>query len=737
MQVWSPSANQVLHTITLPFEGLDIKALAIYQGLTCTLIIAGTRCAKVIVWDVQRNSLVAVFKGHRAAVYCVCVANIASTSQQDMLMTASASSPQTRDLDFSQLCIASGGADRTVRTWDLLTHKRVKRFRHARSISSVIVTSRGIRPLLATAGVERVVKLWDITSGYLLRVFAGHLDAITSLALYEGAQMLLISGSSDHTLRVQDLLTGECVCILKGHQDGVLSLTLADEMQPKIVSSSDDLSVIQWDLESIIDAFYDNSEDGDGARNSLPPYLPPVHHTPTEELDKRSLSKAERKAIRRERKKAKRLRNLQSFSARQSMSMAQSSSFLAASPSPGGRHGHGNNNEDANDEDIGSFLLSEDEDEEVAPKKNNASNVLSALQQVQAQFADRTDDADRGPDEPEDVQVRSAERAIFHNKVQPDGLSSSSANSVVSKEVASRFVSALWSSLAPSALLKSLSRSASRNSVVPLNAPLVDSSNDNSSGVHLPTVNTSSDAPSTTSTQPSSAPPDASTTAAAPAHLPSSASTAVAATSLVKRRNSHEERQEAVAVAQAKHASFSMAVREAQLDEERAKNKAAEKLAQRLSKNRAAAPPPASSSSSALSPSTATSIAEDGGQGNAQSAEQQQAEFQSIKAEKLRQHRLQESRRKQSIMHAQQRSASTLQKRLEELAQKRKLMQQQAMEEGAGSTGRDKRDDEDFDMAEEGEDSDKEDEESDKEDEDSDKEDVARHGKKRAAKKAR
>lgn len=295
IQVWDPTPDSINRTsLTLPTT--EVRSLAVYQG-SKVLAVIGTKDGKVFVWDLRENVEVQTFTGHTASVHCVCIANTSLDADNDK-----------NDLDT--LCIASGGADRVVRTWDIKTGKRVKKFRHQRSISSMIVTNRGIRPLLATAGVERVIKLWDLETGVLLRSLTGHLDQINCLSLWEGYEMLLISGSSDQTIRIYDMITGECITMLKGHRDAVLSLTISDMENPKIISSSEDLSLIQWDLKEIIDRFYYNEGDLLGTRNQTKPYLPSIDYQAPEELDRKALSKEERKKIRKERKKQQRIKNL-------------------------------------------------------------------------------------------------------------------------------------------------------------------------------------------------------------------------------------------------------------------------------------------------------------------------------------------------------------------------------------------------------------------------------------------
>ena len=100
VQVWDPIEGTLAQSIVLPTS--EVRSLSIYHG-TSPYLVVGTKDAKVIVWDIQKNVSVAMFVGHKASVHCV-------------LITTCATDLETQ-YDMDHLCIASGGADRTVRTW--------------------------------------------------------------------------------------------------------------------------------------------------------------------------------------------------------------------------------------------------------------------------------------------------------------------------------------------------------------------------------------------------------------------------------------------------------------------------------------------------------------------------------------------------------------------------------------------------------------------------------------------
>lgn len=75
-----------------------------------------------------------------------------------------------------------------------------------------------------------------------------------------------------------------------------------------LVSSSDDLTLIQWSLTDIICDFYNTDDDQLGTRNDNKPDLPTLTYRAPPEIDRSSIPKEERKRLRRETKRLKRLR---------------------------------------------------------------------------------------------------------------------------------------------------------------------------------------------------------------------------------------------------------------------------------------------------------------------------------------------------------------------------------------------------------------------------------------------
>jgi mono/diheme cytochrome c family protein len=120
--------------------------------------------------------------------------------------------------------LASAGADRAVRLWNLANGSEWRRFEgHTDEVLCVTFTADGRR--LLTGSGDRSVRLWNVETGKVLLRLVGHTDAVRALAVSADGRWAL-SGSDDHTLRLWELDSGRERCSLAGHTGAVTAVAI-------------------------------------------------------------------------------------------------------------------------------------------------------------------------------------------------------------------------------------------------------------------------------------------------------------------------------------------------------------------------------------------------------------------------------------------------------------------------------------------------------------------------------
>ncbi len=135
-------------------------------------------------------------------------------SQSLSTVSAETSPPSTPPLDF----LKYWGAD----------CREVKTFRgHSHGVWAVAFSPDGA--MLASGGAERLVRMWDIETGRLLRSLRGHTNDIRAIVFTPDGQTLA-TGSEDRTIRLWNGKTGEPMKLLFTRYDhNVCSLSLSPD----------------------------------------------------------------------------------------------------------------------------------------------------------------------------------------------------------------------------------------------------------------------------------------------------------------------------------------------------------------------------------------------------------------------------------------------------------------------------------------------------------------------------
>jgi GTPase SAR1 family protein len=141
--------------------------------------------------------------------------------------------------------LASGGADHTVKFWEVESGQLLRSLDNRGAVASVAFDSTGTT--LASAGEDRTIKLREAKSGRLLRSLTGDPRAIFSIA-FDPAGAILASGGADGNVKLWKAKSGQLLRSLDGHKDSVLSV--AFDPAGAILASSGDKTVKLWEAKS-------------------------------------------------------------------------------------------------------------------------------------------------------------------------------------------------------------------------------------------------------------------------------------------------------------------------------------------------------------------------------------------------------------------------------------------------------------------------------------------------------
>jgi WD40 repeat protein len=148
--------------------------------------------------------------------------------------------------------LVSGGADETVRLWDVDASKEVRRYA---ADNHQLVRSVAISPdeHMIVAGYEDgTMRRWDADTGKPLgQLMTGHTRGVGALTFTpDGAH--IVSGSDDKSLRVWDSATGQPVGDpLTGHSGAVYGVAVSPNGK-EIASGSFDKTVRVWDAATLV-----------------------------------------------------------------------------------------------------------------------------------------------------------------------------------------------------------------------------------------------------------------------------------------------------------------------------------------------------------------------------------------------------------------------------------------------------------------------------------------------------
>ena len=257
LKIWNAQSATLTRTIEL--DNGPASALALFG----THALTGHATGEVVLWDWQRAEKLGTFKRNDAEVWSVTFVGRAdrfAASSHDWKVTlwdtATPSAP-VQVLDAHENAaqavayvtaergprLASGGADKIVKLWNLDTLDRIRTYRgHKDFISALAFSPNG--EVLASASLDGNIRVWSIRSGRALRRLYGHRGKVASLAFSPDGKTLA-SAASDGQLRIWDVARGRTLRTLTGHAGALNAVSFAPD-GTRIASAGADGIVRIW-----------------------------------------------------------------------------------------------------------------------------------------------------------------------------------------------------------------------------------------------------------------------------------------------------------------------------------------------------------------------------------------------------------------------------------------------------------------------------------------------------------
>jgi len=257
LKIWSFDSHQSKGVIAL--EDGAATSLAVRNNR----VVTGHANGAVAIYDLDTKRRLYRFKRNDARIWAVTFVGseerVAAASHDWMLAiweTASESAPsaileghenavQAVAADPSGRWIASGGADRSVKIWNVETHESRRTYRNNSDfISSLAFSPDGTT--LAVGSLDGTIKVLSLNSNRVQRMFAGQNKRVTSLALANGDDMLA-SADEGGIVRIRSLKRSRQLLALPGIGSGARTVAFTNDGRTLVTGGQDGV-VRLWSL---------------------------------------------------------------------------------------------------------------------------------------------------------------------------------------------------------------------------------------------------------------------------------------------------------------------------------------------------------------------------------------------------------------------------------------------------------------------------------------------------------
>ncbi len=239
LKIWHNSTRTLFRSIDLDAGAATSLAVGPTRAIT------GHKGGRITLWDLEYGLRVAAFKRNEADIWSVAFAGsperILAAGNDGKLTLLDARTPvlpvhvfdghesaaQAVAFSGSRNLIASGGADRTVRTWSAESLAETRAFRgHRDLIVSLAFAPDGRR--LASGDATGNVRIWSMTTRRIERSIQAHKGTAAALA-FSGDGRWLATAGRDGRVRLWDMTRHRPPRTFAGHSGEVRALSFAPD----------------------------------------------------------------------------------------------------------------------------------------------------------------------------------------------------------------------------------------------------------------------------------------------------------------------------------------------------------------------------------------------------------------------------------------------------------------------------------------------------------------------------
>ena len=248
LRIWSAATGQMKRIINMDHG--EATSLAVRGRYAAT----GHQNGYAAVWDLEAGTKIADLRRNEAPVWSLTFTNSGrlavaahdwTVSLWDIrkpeapihVLSGHDNPVQAVALSSNGKFLASGGADRQLRLWDLNTLDRIRTYRRQGDFISAISFSPDDR-LVASGTLNGGISIFRPNSRSRVRRLGGHDGEITAMAFSpDGA--LFITASKDSTIRVRETRRWRTLKTLPDHQGPVTALAIAPDGQTFATAGAD------------------------------------------------------------------------------------------------------------------------------------------------------------------------------------------------------------------------------------------------------------------------------------------------------------------------------------------------------------------------------------------------------------------------------------------------------------------------------------------------------------------